>query len=114
MHFKLSSHFRYEGVDFEVGPLVQLVFTHGALRQIGALPVSLDAVTAEVVPARSGDRLVKHIQTDGAKELLLIQNAGGCSHIWGHIQKEEENRWDFMDYVGSASFIFVFPLFYKA
>lgn len=113
MVFKLSSHLRNEGVDFEVGPLVQLVFTHGTLWQIGTLPVSLDAVTTEVVPAWSGDRLVKHIQTDGAKELLLGQNAGGCSHIWEHIQNEE-NRWDFMEYIASASFILGFLLFYKA
>lgn len=87
---ELRRQLGYEGVNFELGPPVELLLAYRALRQISSMPVSLYAVPAEVVPTGSRDGLVEHIQTDGAKKLLLRQHTASSSHIWEHIQKEKQ------------------------
>lgn len=55
----------------------------GALSHLEAIPVSADAAHAETVAAGRGRRVRKHIETDGAPELLIRQEAAIKRHPVG-------------------------------
>lgn len=69
------------GVDAGVGLLVEGLLAHGALVEHAGAPVAADAVDAEVVAAGDGHGVGKHVQTDGAVDLLLRQQVSRGSHV---------------------------------
>lgn len=71
-HFlKLLSDFPQHCVDADVRLLEECLFAHWTHKEGTGLPVAADAGHAEIVSTRDGDRVGKHIQTDGTVHLLL-------------------------------------------
>lgn len=68
---KFISDFPQHCVDADVGLLEECLFAHRTHKEGTGLPVAADAGHAEVVSTRDGDRVCKHIQTDGTVHLLL-------------------------------------------
>lgn len=58
-------------VDADLRPAAEGSPAGGALTDLAAVPRLLDAGLAEVMAARSGDRVYQHLPAEGALELLL-------------------------------------------
>lgn len=68
---ELRGNLRQHPVDAHLGLFGVALLAHGADELLAVVPVALQAGLAEAVAARRGNGLHKHLQTDGAAELLL-------------------------------------------
>lgn len=72
---ELRRNLRQHPVDAHLGPFGVALLAHGADELLAVVPVALQAGLAEAVAARRGNGLHKHLQTDGAAELLLREES---------------------------------------
>ena len=78
---ELRGNLRQHPVDAHLGLSGVALLAHGADKFLAVVPVALQAGLAEAVATRRGNGFHKHLQTDGAAELLLgEQSASWRAH----------------------------------
>lgn len=75
-------------VDAHLGLFGVALLAHGADKFLAVVPVALQAGLAEAVATRRGNGFHKHLQTDGAAELLLGEESASwrAQACWNHDQ----------------------------